>query len=169
MDAGMSPRHPARVFLLDDDDGFRSMVCRRLGLEDGFEVVGGANASDVGVALARVWRPDIVLLGLDGPGGRGVDLLPDLCRVGPAARIAVLSAAHPDLAMLAAVLFGGADTCLHKVEAVPQLPLLLALLLEDDGADPSEPPAAPRDRATLALHHDGQLRPPHRHTSQSDD
>lgn len=133
----MSPRYPARVFLLDDDDGFRSMVCRRLlGLEDGFEVVGGADASNAGIALARVCRPDIVLLGVDGPRGRGLDLPPDLRRVAPAARIAVLSAAHPDLAMLATVLFGGADTCLHKVEAVPQLALVLALLLEDDRAEP---------------------------------
>ena len=105
---------------------------------DGLELVGRTGIGRAGVELARTCRPDVVLVGADGRDGHGLGLLPRIRGAAPAARIVVLSAPHPGLAMLTAALSQGADTCLDRADALAQLPQLVAALLGDGPAPGSD-------------------------------
>ena len=121
----------ARLVLLDDDEPFCRALSQHPALRDDFELVGQIGLGPAGVVLVRMRQPDVVFVGVDEPGGYGAALLPKIREAAPAAKIAVLSARHPDLAMLARALAGGADTCLDRADVLGQLPQLLTVLLRD--------------------------------------
>jgi DNA-binding NarL/FixJ family response regulator len=65
------PRTP-RVLVVDDDDVLREALCDLL-RQRGFEVVGEAGNGPDGVAMARVQRPDVVLIDFRMPGMDGLE------------------------------------------------------------------------------------------------
>ena len=59
---------PVRVFVVDDHDLFRSGLCGLLA-ERGFRVVGEAADAESALRRARPLRPEVVVIGLEAPGG----------------------------------------------------------------------------------------------------
>lgn len=60
-----------KVLYIDDEPDIREIACLSLELDDGLEVRDCASGGEA-IAVAREWRPDIVLLdvmmpGMDGP------------------------------------------------------------------------------------------------------
>ena len=121
----------ARLVLLDHDEPFCRALSQPSALRDDFELVGQTGLGPAGVLLVRLRQADVVFVGVDQPGEYGIALLPKIREAAPAAKIAVLSTRHPDLAMLARALAGGADTCLDRADVLGQLPQLLTVLLHD--------------------------------------
>lgn len=79
----------ARILLIDDDDGFREMVC--LALEEaGYEVLQAVDGRE-GVALYGKHSPDLVITDIIMPNQEGVETISILMRDFPGARIFAVS------------------------------------------------------------------------------
>ncbi|HMV72400.1 MAG TPA: response regulator [Pseudomonadales bacterium] len=104
---------PIRILVVDDHTLFRRGLTALLAREPGFLVVG--DEADVNHALLRAaeLQPDLVLLDNHLPGVRGVDALPALREVAPAARVLMLTVSEDEQDLLDA-LRGGASGYLLK-------------------------------------------------------
>ena len=85
----------ARVLIIDDECEFATTLTERLRLR-GYEARGAFTADEAIAAVGKV-APDVVLLDLNLPGVRGVELLMTLRRLLPHGEIILLSG-HLDLA-----------------------------------------------------------------------
>jgi DNA-binding response OmpR family regulator len=85
----------ARVLLVDDEREFATTLTERLGLR-GYEA-SAAFTADEAIAAVAACPPDVVLLDLNLPGVRGVELLMTLRQHLPHGEIILLSG-HLDLA-----------------------------------------------------------------------
>ena len=86
------PAGEVRVLLADDRDSTRAIVRMALEVEAGYSVVADTATADGAVRLAEEHQPDLILLDVAMPGISGVDVLPALRRVAPAATIVLLTA-----------------------------------------------------------------------------
>jgi two-component system nitrate/nitrite response regulator NarL len=104
---------PIRILVVDDHTLFRRGLTALLARDASLQVVG--DAADAGQAQRRAaeLQPDLILLDNHLPGVNGVDALPALRQVAPAARIIMLTVSE-DEADLAAALRGGACGYLLK-------------------------------------------------------
>ena len=92
------PGRKFRVAIVDDTADVRLLLTMTLNIDGRFEVVGSAGDGRAGIDLCRVEQPDGVLLDVMMPVLDGLEALPELREVCPAARIIMLSANdHPDL------------------------------------------------------------------------
>ena len=92
----MSTIQPVRVLLVDDVADLRRVVRGVLERDGGFVVVGEAGDGTEAIGLAAELQPDVVLLDLDMPRMSGLEVLPVLRTVAPAAKIVVLSGLPPE-------------------------------------------------------------------------
>lgn len=103
---------PLRVLIVDDTPDLRDLL--RLALEsDGFDVVAEAGDGREGIDVARLQRPDVILLDLAMPVMDGLEALPTLRQVCPEAKIIVLSG-FGAAQMTRRALAAGADGYLQK-------------------------------------------------------
>jgi CheY-like chemotaxis protein/HPt (histidine-containing phosphotransfer) domain-containing protein len=127
-------RAPLRALVVDDAPATRRFVRATLKTVMSIEVVGEASSGQQAVELARRLRPDLVLLDLLLPGDNGADVLRDLRRAAPAARVVVLSNEVPSSgpALLVAGAVGyipkglGADELIDRLSAAIGVPLLVS-------------------------------------------
>jgi signal transduction histidine kinase/ActR/RegA family two-component response regulator len=90
MSATAARTRPVRVVVIDDTYDLRELL--RLALtRGGMEVVGEAGDGLAGIEAVRLERPDVVLLDLSMPVMDGLEALPSIRRLVPAAKIIVLS------------------------------------------------------------------------------
>ncbi len=85
------PTTAVRVLLVDDDEGFRTLVRELLGSVQGAEVVGEAKDGAEAVKLAKTLRPDVILMDFQMPGLDGAAAALEIATVLPATRIVILS------------------------------------------------------------------------------
>lgn len=114
MDAWSAPPPgKIRILVVDDHTLFRRGLTSLLSRDPHFEVIG--DAADAGEAQRRAQelQPDLILLDNHLPGVNGVDALPCLRQVAPAARVLMLTVSE-DENDLAAALRGGAAGYLLK-------------------------------------------------------
>ena len=78
------------VLICDDSTEIRELV-RIVVEQDGNRVVGEAANGREAIAKAEERQPDVVLLDLSMPVMDGLEALPEIQRVAPAARVVVLS------------------------------------------------------------------------------
>lgn len=79
------------VLICDDVESMRALLGVLVGLRPGLCVVGEAADGEQAVAEAARLQPDVVLLDLSMPHRTGLDALPEIKRVAPAAEVIVLS------------------------------------------------------------------------------
>ncbi len=85
-----------RVFIVDDQEPFRSAASLTVELTDGFEVVGeSASGEDALTVLASV-APDLVLMDIQMPGMDGIEATRRIATEHPGVRVVVLSTYGPD-------------------------------------------------------------------------
>jgi two-component system invasion response regulator UvrY len=81
---------PIKILLIEDHpivrDGCRRIFARR----PDFEAI-EANSAETGLAANRDLLPDVIILDLELPDAAGIDIIPDLMRDNPAARIVIFS------------------------------------------------------------------------------
>ncbi|MHB8630442.1 MAG: EAL domain-containing protein, partial [Candidatus Limnocylindria bacterium] len=85
------PPSVARVLVVDDHAEVRADVRARLATEPTLRVVGEAATGDEALGIALVLRPDLIVLDHEMPGSRGLDVLPKLRVILPAARIVMFA------------------------------------------------------------------------------
>jgi DNA-binding NarL/FixJ family response regulator len=74
-----------------------------LAAEPGIVVVGEAGSGDEAVTMARIHRPDVVLMDLRMPGGDGVDATAGILATVPRTRVVVLTTYETDADIVRAV------------------------------------------------------------------
>jgi DNA-binding NarL/FixJ family response regulator len=80
-----------RVLIVDDHAVVRSGLRLVLEREDDLEVVGEAGSADEGVRVARLEKPDVVLLDVVMPGRSGIEAAADVIEASGGAKVLVLS------------------------------------------------------------------------------
>jgi DNA-binding response OmpR family regulator len=118
---------PPRVLIVDDDPAFRLFLAALLEPE-GFVLAGQCSRGEDAVRLAQTDPPDAVLLDIVHPGPSGLELLPILRRLLPAAVLAVMSS-YPASDMADVALGRGADVYLEKYSIDLTLPARLSSLV----------------------------------------
>lgn len=120
-----------QLLLVDDHTLFRRGLKALLEQDERFTV--SAEAGDVGEALRCLQRerPDVILLDNHLPGVRGVDAIPALKEVAPAARVLMLTVSENEND-LAAALQAGADGYLLKTVESDQLADTIVKVLEGE-------------------------------------
>jgi DNA-binding NarL/FixJ family response regulator len=85
-----------QVLVVDDHELLRAGMRSRLEQEHDIAAVGEAASADQAVSMARTMQPDVICLDLLMPRKSGFDVIPELVKVAPHARIlAVSSQASP--------------------------------------------------------------------------
>jgi two-component system response regulator NreC len=82
---------PIRVLIVDDHTLVRSGLRLLLEAEQGFAVEDEAADAEQAIRLARLHKPDVVLLDVVMPGRSGIDAAPEILDAAPHAQILVLS------------------------------------------------------------------------------
>ncbi|HLF69487.1 MAG TPA: response regulator transcription factor, partial [Actinomycetota bacterium] len=119
--------HPdlVRAIIVDDNEDIRLLLKMELERDGRFEVLGEAADGLQGIMLAERTQPDVIILDLAMPVMDGLQALPELKRVCPAAKIVVLSAFSATMVAEEA-LACGADTYVEKGVAIKELADIIA-------------------------------------------
>ncbi len=112
--------HPPRVLIADDHAVLRAGLRLLLTSEKEFEVAGEAASGTETLALAEKLHPDLILLDLNMPALSGLDSLPALRKISPAAKILILTM-HDDPQYLRQALRQGAHGYVLKKAADAEL------------------------------------------------
>jgi two-component system, NarL family, response regulator NreC len=80
-----------RVLIVDDHAVVRSGLKLVLQADEGIEPVGEAGAARDAIFEARALKPDVILLDVVMPGQSGLEIIPQLLRDNPQAKVLVLS------------------------------------------------------------------------------
>ena len=107
---------PIRVLLADDHPVVRSGIRNLLEKASGIKVVGEASDGEEALNMVQDIQPDILLLDMEMPKLRGVDVAKQLRATGSPVRILVLSA-YDDRQYILELLANGAAGYLTKEEA----------------------------------------------------
>ena len=116
----MTEKTSARVLVADDHAVLRAGLRLLLNSQSDLTVVGEAGDAREAMALAESLQPDLILLDLTMPGLSGIEALPVLRRLAPAARILILTM-HDDESYLRQALRKGASGYVLKKAADSEL------------------------------------------------
>jgi YesN/AraC family two-component response regulator len=114
------PPVPIRVLIADDTPEIRRLIRMNLEHQRGFQIVGEAGDGAEAVALARAEQPDAIVLDLAMPILDGLQAIPEIRRLSPRTKIAVLSGFH-DRTLARKALACGAHRYLEKGTAFAEL------------------------------------------------
>ena len=109
-----------RVLIADDHAVLRAGLKLLIGAESDMEVVGEAADGAEVVRRAKTSSPDVVLLDLTMPGGRGTQTIGQVVQLTPRPRVLVLTM-HDDQASMQAALLAGASGYIVKQAADVEL------------------------------------------------
>jgi DNA-binding NarL/FixJ family response regulator len=129
---------PISVLLVDDNPAFLRLITRFLQEHDDVVVVGAAGGGEEALALAQDLQPDVVLIDLAMPGLSGLEAIPRLRAVLPAAGIIALTVLNTN-SYLQASLEAGANDFVAKASLNTDL---LPAIRRIAQSDPSQQRAA---------------------------
>jgi two-component system response regulator NreC len=109
-----------RVMIVDDHALLREGLATLIKGQRDMALVGQADSGVKAVALAATAKPDVVLLDLAMPEGPGLDAIPGIKSVHPAARVLVMTM-YDDLERLQAVMNAGGAGFITKSAAGAEL------------------------------------------------
>lgn len=112
-----------KVMLVDDNVMTRDMM-KDLLSEMGHEIVGEAGDGDEALKVFSEKRPELVLLDLIMPGKSGLEVLPELKAIDPAAKIVMVTAVQQE-SITKELLEKGATGILHKPFMYDELEALM--------------------------------------------
>ena len=135
-----------RIMLVDDQSLFREALRTLLALQEDFDIVAEAENGERAVALARVHKPDVILMDLRMPVMGGVEATRRILTANPAARIIVLTTFEEDEEIFDAMRAGALGYLLKACSAEK---LCEALRAAAKGTSVLEPSVAARMMAEL--------------------
>jgi two-component system NarL family response regulator len=151
---------PTRIMVVDDNDLFRTGLCRLVNEEDGLQCVGEARRGDEAVTRAAELRPQVIVMDVNMPGGSGIEATRAILEAAPETAVLMLTVSDADDEVLAAILAGASgyllkDAPLQQIMSAiraaaagqsliaPQVAGSLLARLRLLGAPDVRPPAAP--------------------------
>jgi len=91
MEASHPPYGVIRIVLADDHTVVRRGLELLLGAEEGLEVVASVGDVEAAIRTTRGYKPDVLVLDLNMPGGSSLDAIPKILEASPNTKIAVLT------------------------------------------------------------------------------
>ena len=91
MEASATENATIRIVLADDHAVVRRGLELILQAEDDFEVVATVGDVDAAIRTTRGYKPDVLVLDLNMPGGSSLDAIPQILEASPGTQIAVLT------------------------------------------------------------------------------
>ena len=116
----MSKEPNIRVLVADDHAVVREGIRHVLAEANGFDVVGEAASGTEAVTMAADIEPDVVVLDVSMPGGSGLEVIADVRRVAPQARVLILSV-HDEAEYVLQAVRAGAHGYLRKDSSPTEL------------------------------------------------
>ena len=135
-----------KLMLVDDQSLFREALRTLLALQEDFEIVAEAENGERAVALARVHKPDVILMDLRMPVLNGVEATRRVRAAVPAARVVVLTTFEEDEEVFEALRAGAVGYLLKACSADK---LCESVRAAAKGASVLEPSVAARMMAEL--------------------
>jgi DNA-binding NarL/FixJ family response regulator len=124
------------VLVVDDHDLMRSSLSRLIEAEADLVVLGTASDGRAGVELAKLLRPDVVLMDVALPGLDGIGATRELLRHQPDARVLMLSSSCRGPVVREALLAGA---CGYLLKGDPPDALMEGIRLAARGGEPLTP------------------------------
>lgn len=87
----MSGEESIRIVIIEDDEVIRSGYAFLIGKETGFHVVNSYPSFDEAAKSIKGDEPDVILLDIELPGTNGINALPKLKKILPAAFVLILT------------------------------------------------------------------------------
>jgi DNA-binding NarL/FixJ family response regulator len=106
-----------RLMLVDDQSLFREALRTLLALQVDFDIVAEAENGERAVSLAKVHRPDVILMDLRMPVLGGVEATRRVLAVTPGTRVVVLTTFEEDVEIFEALRAGAAGYLLKACSA----------------------------------------------------
>jgi len=116
----MTNQPSIRVLVADDHAVVREGIRHVLADTHGFEVAAEAGSGAEAVKLAGECEPDVVVLDVSMPGGTGLEVIGDVRRVAPQARVLILSV-HDEAEYVLQAVRAGAHGYLRKDSSPTEL------------------------------------------------
>ena len=117
---------PVRVMLIEDSVEYRRILCLALDDLPDMQLAGQFGTTEVALrslaALSVGELPDVILLDLRLPGLGGIDAIPHIHAVAPAARIIVLSQSEESEDIFRAISAGVSGSPMESVSWLPARP-----------------------------------------------
>jgi DNA-binding NarL/FixJ family response regulator len=136
-----------RLLLVDDQSLFREALRTLLSLQPDFDIVAEAENGERAVALARVHKPDVILMDLRMPVMNGVEATRRLQQTAPGIRVVVLTTFDEDEEVFEALRAGAVGYLLKACSADK---LCESVRAAAKGASVLEPSVAARMMAGLS-------------------
>ena len=109
-----------RILVADDHAVVREGIRHVLAAQHGFDIAGEAASGAEAVKLASECEPDVVVLDVSMPGGTGLEVIADVRRAAPQARVLILSV-HDEAEYVLQAVRAGADGYLRKDSSPAEL------------------------------------------------
>jgi DNA-binding NarL/FixJ family response regulator len=116
-----------RILVIDDHILFREGLMSLFRFTPEFEAVGGAGSVHEGIEMARLLKPDIILMDFSLPDGTGLDATRAILAHLPACEIVFLTVYETDEKLFAAIRQGAKGYLLKNVASADLLSSLRAL------------------------------------------
>jgi two-component system response regulator NreC len=91
MESSAASAAPIRIVLADDHAVVRRGLQLLLEAEEGFEVVASVGDTAAAIRTTRAYKPDVLVLDLNMPGGSSLEAIPQLLEASPQTKITVLT------------------------------------------------------------------------------
>jgi DNA-binding NarL/FixJ family response regulator len=105
------------LFIIDDREPIRRALTLRLRRAPGIYVIGSAGDGHEGAALARIMRPDVVLLETKLSGGEGIEALRAIRAALPDTRVIILTSYVDDFERQVAMKAGAEAYLLKDIDS----------------------------------------------------
>jgi DNA-binding NarL/FixJ family response regulator len=136
---------PARIIIFEDNDNLRNSLVYLLTM-NGYEVVGDHNNCTDAVNIARVYKPDVVLMDIDMPGETGIIGVGKIKTVNPDIAVIMYTVFEDDERLFQCLCAGANGYLLKKT---PPARLFDAIQEVLDGGAPMSPAIAKKVLSTF--------------------
>ena len=102
------------ILVADDSEAVREQLARTFSLIEGLTLIAATGASEA-ARLVSSLQPDVVVLDIAMPHRDGIEVLREIRKEGPAAKI-IMFTADPSVVLNEVCLEAGADFYLHKTQ-----------------------------------------------------
>lgn len=106
---------PIRIVIADDHEVVRIGLAALLERQEGFHVIGEAASGDEAVRLARILRPDVIVMDIRMPNGSGTDACRTITAELPGTPVIMLTSYADEDAVFESIAAGAAGYVLKRI------------------------------------------------------
>ena len=118
---------PVRVLIADDHPLFRHGLLALLNASPDFEVIGEATSGEEVVTMAAQLQPDVILMDIHMPGGKGIEATRHILHSSPNIRILIITMFEDDASVFTAMRAGARGYVLKDAQQADMLAAIQAV------------------------------------------